>query len=48
MVKINRKLKQRFPTIGDFDKKLKEELSADGNGNVPVDQLRDFVLRLVE
>jgi len=37
MVKINRKLKKEYPTIDDLDKKLKEELKSDGNGNVPVD-----------
>jgi hypothetical protein len=37
MVKINRKLKKEYPTIDKLQKKMNEDLKADGNGNVPVD-----------
>lgn len=48
MIKLNRRFKKTYPTQGDFDKKLRETVAADANGNVTVDQLRDFVLGLVE
>lgn len=48
MIKINRKLKKIFLSESDFDNKLKTEITADKNGNVSVDQLRDFILDVVE
>ena len=48
MIKINRRLKKEFKTQSKFDKKIKEEITSDKNGNVSVDQLRDFVLHIIE
>lgn len=48
MIKINRKLKKKFKNESEFASKLKENITADKNGNVTVDQLRDFVLSMVE
>ena len=43
MIKINRRLKKEFKTGQEFESKIKGEMTADVNGNVSVDQLRDFV-----
>lgn len=48
MIKINRRLKKTFTSEQEFEKKLKDNLPADVNGNVTVDQLRDYFLGLVE
>jgi len=48
MIKINRRLKQQFKGLDSFDKKLKADVKADKNGNVTVDQLREFVLGIIE
>jgi len=48
LIKINRRLKRDFKTEGDLHEEIKSKLSADKNGNVSVDQLRDFVLGIVE
>lgn len=47
-MKINRRLKKEFKTQDDLDKKIKTDIIPDGNGNVSVDQVRDFILTLVE
>jgi len=48
MIKVNRKIKRVFKDENELDSKIKECVTADANGNVSVDQLRDFVLELVE
>ena len=48
MIKINRRLKKEFKSEQEFESKIKGEKTADVNGNVSVDQLRDFVLTTVE
>mmetsp|Transcript_16376 Transcript_16376/g.27713 ORF Transcript_16376/g.27713 Transcript_16376/m.27713 type:complete len:186 (+) Transcript_16376:1334-1891(+) len=47
-IKINRRLKKAFPKAEDLESKIKEQILPDKNGNVSVDQLRDFVLGLCE
>jgi hypothetical protein len=44
MIKINRRLKKQFGDQATFSKKVKDVMVADANGNVSVDQLRDFIL----
>lgn len=47
LIKVNRKLKKQFG--GDkkqLEEKIKEEITADSNGNVSVDQLKEFVVNL--
>lgn len=46
MIKVNRKIKNIFPVRADLEKKVAEKLEADGNKNISVDQLRDFVLEI--
>ena len=46
IIKVNRKIKNQFPNKGEFEKKVKESIEADGNKNVSVDQLRDFILEI--
>lgn len=48
MIKVNRKFKNLFGTQDKLDSKIKEELKPDKNGNVSVDDLRDFVLKTIE
>lgn len=48
MIKVNRRLKKQFPDFNTFDQKLRQEVTSDVNGNVSVDQLRDFLLAIVE
>lgn len=48
MVKVNRRLKKQFGDKSEFSKKVKEVIKCDANGNVSVDQLRDFILDLCE
>lgn len=48
MVKVNRRLKKQFGDKDQFAKKVKEVIKADSNGNVSVDQLRDFILDMCE
>lgn len=48
MVKVNRRLKKQFGDQAAFEKKVKESVQADANGNVSVDHLRDFILELCE
>jgi len=48
MVKVNRRLKKQFGDQTEFSKKVKEVIKSDANGNVSVDQLRDFILDLCE
>lgn len=47
LVKINRKLRKQF-TLEQFENKVKQEVKADENKNVTVDQLKDFVLSMIE
>lgn len=47
-IKVNRKLKRAFKSKEELQAKIKSEIQADANGNVSVDQLRDFVLGLCE
>lgn len=47
-ININRKMKKQFKTKKDFEERVKAEIEADKNGNVSVDQLRDFVLNLCQ
>ena len=47
-VRVNRKLKKHLGAKSVLDDKIKEEMTADTNGNVSVDQLREFVLKLCE
>ena len=46
MIKVNRKLKKQFGDITKLQDKINQELTADSNGNVSVDQLKDFVISL--
>ena len=48
MIKINRKLVKQFATKADLEKKISSEIKSDQNGNVSVDQLRDFILGICE
>jgi hypothetical protein len=48
MIKVNRRLKKQFGDQGAFEKKVKEAVESDANGNVSVDHLRDFILDLCE
>ena len=45
---INRRLRKIFGRREDLDKKIREDITPDENGNVSVDQLRDFVLNVCE
>ena len=47
MIRINRRLKKMFSSENELQNKIKDEMKADGNGNVSVDQLRDFILNVV-
>jgi hypothetical protein len=48
MIKVNRRLKKQFGDQTTFEKKVKEAVESDANGNVSVDHLRDFILDLCE
>jgi hypothetical protein len=48
MIKINRRIKKNFKDKAEVDKKIQESLNPDANGNVSVDQLRDFILEIME
>ena len=48
MIKINRRLKKEFKNQAELETKIKTDLNADANGNISVDQVRDFILTLVE
>jgi len=48
MIKINRRIKKNFKDQAEVENKIKETLKADQNGNVSVDQLRDFILEIME
>jgi hypothetical protein len=48
MIKVNRRLKMQFGDQATFEKKVKEVVESDTNGNVSVDHLRDFILDLCE
>ena len=48
MIKINRRLKKEFKSQEELESKIKADLKPDANGNVSVDQVRDFILTLVE
>jgi NADPH-dependent 7-cyano-7-deazaguanine reductase QueF-like protein len=37
MIKINRRLKKEFKSKEELENKIKQDLSADANGNVSVD-----------
>jgi hypothetical protein len=37
IIKINRKIKNKYPNRDDLEKKVKESIEADGNKNVSVD-----------
>lgn len=47
-IKVNRKLVKKYGTIENFKKIVGEQINSDANGNVSVDQLRDFVLSICE
>jgi hypothetical protein len=47
-IRMNRKLKRVFKSKEEVDKLVAEQVKPDANGNVSVDQLRDFVLSLCE
>ena len=47
-IKINRKLVKKFGTTDNLKKQINEQITSDANGNVSVDQLRDFVLGICE
>lgn len=45
LIKMNRKLKIKFGQNQEaFEKQLAEEVKPDANGNISVDQLKQFVL----
>ena len=45
LIKMNRKLKIKFgQSQASFEKQLAEEVQPDANGNISVDQLKNFVL----
>lgn len=46
MIKINRRLKKLFGDETKLKERIKEEITADTNGNVSVDNLKDFVIGL--
>ena len=48
MIKVNRRLKKQYGDQTTFQNKVKDAIQADANGNVSVDQLRDFILDLCE
>lgn len=48
MIKINRKLVKQFGSKAELEKKINAEIQTDKNGNVSVDQLRDFILTICE
>lgn len=48
MVKVNRRLKKIFSDKSEFSNKVKDVIKTDANGNVSVDQLRDFILDTCE
>ena len=46
---MNRKFKNKFnQDQGSFESKIKTEVQADGNGNISVDQLKNFILKECE
>ena len=47
-IKVNRRLKKQFPTHALFSEQAKKELVHDANGNVSVDHLRDYILKICE
>ena len=47
-IKINRKLKREFKDEKELDEKLKSALKPDKNGNVSVDDVKDFFLSVIE
>ena len=47
-IRVNRRLKREFGDRDKLDKIIKEEITPDDNGNVSVDQLRDFILKKCE
>jgi len=47
-IKVNRRLKKQFTSQAQFSEKAKKDLSHDANGNVSVDHLRDFILKICE
>lgn len=44
MIRMNRRLKTKFGSKEKFEEAFKQDVHADKNGNISVDQLKDFVL----
>lgn len=43
MIKVNRKIRQRFPDKAILEKHLREKIDADKNGNLSVDEFKVFI-----
>lgn len=48
MIRMNRRIKKKYGTQEKFEEAFKKEVEADKNGNVSVDQLKDFILSQCE
>lgn len=48
MIRMNRRIKSKFGTKEKFEEAFKKDVHADKNGNISVDQLKDFVLHQME
>lgn len=44
MIRMNRRIKRKFGTKEKWEEEFKKEQKPDKNGNVSVDQLKDFIL----
>ena len=48
MIRMNRRIRRKFGTKENWDEAFKNEQKPDKNGNVSVDQLKDFILHSLE
>ena len=48
MIRMNRRIKRKFGTVDKWNEAFSKDQKPDKNGNVSVDQLKDFVLHALE